>query len=116
LGRWWPHLLESAAEWLDNTPWSLQGAEPWPAAAQALPPGLEAVAIALGLLAPCLLALSVALAVGGVAALMGLGFPLQLTFSAAAGLIGTIILRRMKTVGAAFGLFGLAGLSGSVGS
>ncbi|MCV2369706.1 VanZ family protein [Roseateles oligotrophus] len=61
LGRWLPHLQETAVELLDNTPWALQWADDWLDAARALPPGLEAIAIALGLLAPCLLALSVAL-------------------------------------------------------
>lgn len=45
-----------------------------------------------------MLVLSIALAVGGAAALLGLGFALQLTLSAAAGFIGIIILRRMKSV------------------
>ncbi len=43
-----------------------------------------------------MLVLSIALAVGGVAALLGLGEPLQLTLSAAAGITGIIFLRRAK--------------------
>lgn len=43
-----------------------------------------------------MLVLSLALAVGGVAALLGLGEPLQLTLSALAGIAGIVILRRWK--------------------
>lgn len=60
LGRWLPHLQETAVEMLDNTPWALQWGDDWVDATRALPPGLEAIAIALGLLAPSLLALAVA--------------------------------------------------------
>lgn len=60
LGRWLPHLQETAFELLDNTPWALDLSADWSDVALALPPGLEAMTIALGLLAPSLLALSVA--------------------------------------------------------
>ena len=43
-----------------------------------------------------MLVLSIALAVGGVAALLGLDEPLQLTLSALAGIIGILLLRRWK--------------------
>lgn len=43
-----------------------------------------------------MLVLSVALAMGGVAALLGLGETVQLTLSALAGIIGIFILRRWK--------------------
>lgn len=46
-----------------------------------------------------MLVLSIALAVGGAAALLGLNLPLQLTLSGAAGFIGIMLLRRMKSVG-----------------
>ncbi|WIT12824.1 VanZ family protein [Paucibacter sediminis] len=58
LGQWLPRLRELSESALDGTPWAItveQAAQPLP-----LPPGLEAIAIALGLLGPCLLALSVA--------------------------------------------------------
>ncbi len=44
-----------------------------------------------------MLMLAVALAIGGVAALLGLGQPMQITLTALAGIIGTVILRRMKS-------------------
>lgn len=57
LGQLLPRLRVLAAEALEDTPWA------WPPnddlLAPALPPGLEAIAVALGLLAPCMLALSV---------------------------------------------------------
>jgi len=43
-----------------------------------------------------MLVLGAALGVGGVAALLGLSLPLQLTFSAVTGIVGTVILRRAK--------------------
>ena len=43
-----------------------------------------------------LLVLSIALAVGGVVALLGLGLPAQLVFAAMTGITGIIILRRWK--------------------
>ncbi len=43
-----------------------------------------------------LLVLSIALAVGGAVALLGLGLPAQLVFAAMTGIIGIIILRRWK--------------------
>lgn len=43
-----------------------------------------------------MLVLSIALAVGGGAAFFNLGVPLQLMFSAAAGIVGIILLRRAK--------------------
>ena len=48
-----------------------------------------------------MLVLSVALAVGGIAALLGLVLPLQLTFAALAGIAGTLLLRRFKNRGSA---------------
>ena len=60
VGQWLPRLQTLARDALEGTPWTLQwvdGLEPLP---RALPPGLEVIAIALGLLAPVLLALSVA--------------------------------------------------------
>jgi len=45
-----------------------------------------------------MLVLGIALGVGGVVALLGLGLPLQLTLSAATGIVGTVILRRTKFV------------------
>ncbi|MCV2360124.1 MULTISPECIES: VanZ family protein [Roseateles] len=60
LGRWLPHLQDTAVDLLENTPWALQWSDEWVDAARALPPGLEAIVIALGLLAPALLVLSVA--------------------------------------------------------
>lgn len=41
--------------------------------------------------------LAVAVAIGGVAALLGIGLPLQITLAALAGIIGTVALRRMKS-------------------
>lgn len=58
LGQLLPRLRELAETALEDTPWQLP---PLDAATDLpLPPGLEAIAIALGLLAPCLLALSIA--------------------------------------------------------
>jgi membrane protein implicated in regulation of membrane protease activity len=45
-----------------------------------------------------MLVIGVALAIGGLAALAGLSLTLQLTFSAVAGIIGTVILHRRKSV------------------
>lgn len=45
-----------------------------------------------------MLVLAIALGVGGVAALLGLSLPLQLTLSAVTGFVGTVILRRAKFV------------------
>lgn len=45
-----------------------------------------------------MLVLALALAIGGVAALLGLELSAQITLAALAGIIGTIILRRMKSV------------------
>ncbi len=58
LGQLFPRLREWAAQVLQDTPWELVPKEL--ADELPLPPGLEAIAIAMGLLAPCLLALSVA--------------------------------------------------------
>lgn len=44
-----------------------------------------------------MLVLSVALAIGGTAALLGLGMPLQLTLSAATGITGIFLIRRAKS-------------------
>ena len=43
-----------------------------------------------------MLMLAVAVAIGGVAALLGLDIPVQITLTALAGIIGTFILRRVK--------------------
>ncbi len=43
-----------------------------------------------------LLILSIALAVGGIAALLGFGMPAQLAWAALAGIAGIIVLRRWK--------------------
>ncbi|MBT9490979.1 MAG: VanZ family protein [Paucibacter sp.] len=75
LGRWLPHLQETAVELLEDTPWAMQWGDAWVDSALALPPGVEAIAIALGLLAPSLLALSVAKS-GKRRALLVLGFAL----------------------------------------
>ncbi|WP_343642276.1 VanZ family protein [Roseateles sp.] len=58
LGQLFPRLREWAETLLENTPWELAPQELLDDLP--LPPGLEAIAIAMGLLAPCLLALSVA--------------------------------------------------------
>lgn len=59
LGQWLPRLQTQAIDLLEGTPWALQWGEPFDDRLP-LPPGLEVIAIALGLLAPTLLALSVA--------------------------------------------------------
>lgn len=43
-----------------------------------------------------LLVLSIAMAVGGVAALLGLGVPAQLVLGALAGVVGIVVMRRWK--------------------
>ena len=43
-----------------------------------------------------LLVLGIALGIGGAAALFGLSMPLQYTLSAVAGIVGTVILRRVR--------------------
>ncbi|WP_239796249.1 NfeD family protein [Candidatus Nitrotoga arctica] len=43
-----------------------------------------------------MLIVSIALGLAGIAALLGLNLPLQITLSAMASIIGTVILRRMK--------------------
>ncbi|MBV8604124.1 MAG: VanZ family protein [Pelomonas sp.] len=59
VGQWLPRLEALAFDALDGTPWAL--ADPFDQAPPlALPPGLEAIATALGLLAPALLALAIA--------------------------------------------------------
>lgn len=62
LGQWLPSLRAMLGELLADTPWALyaDGDPALAGATAALPAGLEAIAVALGLLAPCLLALSVA--------------------------------------------------------
>jgi len=63
LGQWLPHLQALAINALEGTPWALQWANTAGRAdelGRALPPGLAVIAIALGLLAPCLLALAIA--------------------------------------------------------
>ncbi len=44
-----------------------------------------------------MLMLAVAVAIGGIAALLGIGLPIQITLTALAGIIGTVVLRRMKS-------------------
>lgn len=44
-----------------------------------------------------MLMLAIAVAIGGVAALLGIGLSMQITLTALAGIIGTVILRRMKS-------------------
>ncbi|UXH77948.1 VanZ family protein [Roseateles amylovorans] len=58
LGQLLPRLRELAGAMLENTPWQMTADEV--PLDLPLPPGLEAIAIAMGVLAPCLLALSVA--------------------------------------------------------
>src|SRR6218665_4021652 len=60
VGQWLPRLRAAAVDALDGTPWPLQGLDESELLQRALPPGLEVIAIALGLLAPVLLALAVA--------------------------------------------------------
>ncbi len=60
LGQWLPRLRELSAQALDGTPWALQDTDFANLVELPLPPGQEAIAIALGLLGPVLLALSVA--------------------------------------------------------
>jgi VanZ family protein len=60
LGQWLPWWRDTLVDALDGTPWALQWGDEALDAARALPPGLEALAIAFGLLAPVLLALSAA--------------------------------------------------------
>ncbi len=59
LGQWLPHLQATAQDLLAGTPWALQWAESVTDEIRTLPPGLEAITIALGVLAPSLLVLSV---------------------------------------------------------
>lgn len=59
LGQWLPHLQATAQELLAGTPWALQWSENLVDETRALPPGVEAITIALGLLAPALLVLAV---------------------------------------------------------
>jgi membrane protein implicated in regulation of membrane protease activity len=44
-----------------------------------------------------LLVLGVAMGVGGIAALLGLALPLQFTLAAVAGIVGTVLLRHIKS-------------------
>lgn len=60
LGQLLPWLREVLVDALDGTPWALQWGDEALDAAALMPPGLEALCIALGLLAPLLLALAVA--------------------------------------------------------
>ena len=59
LGQWLPHLQSLAVDALQGTPWDLQWDDDAQDLVRTLPPGLEAIATAMGLLAPSLLALSV---------------------------------------------------------
>lgn len=45
-----------------------------------------------------MLIVSIALGLAGIAALLGLNLPLQITLSAVASILGTVILRRMKGI------------------
>ena len=75
LGQWLPHLQTTAQDLLAGTPWALQWSENLVDETRALPPGLEAITIALGVLAPALLVLAVsrwALAAGGLGLRCGL--------------------------------------------
>jgi len=59
LGQWLPRLRGVVETLLQDTPWAWDAFEPdW--TQSPLPPGLELMGVALGLLAPCLLALSIA--------------------------------------------------------
>jgi len=60
VGQWLPRLQELALDALEGTPWTLLWVDDPEALQRPLPPGLEVIAIMLGLLAPVLLALSVA--------------------------------------------------------
>jgi VanZ family protein len=60
LGQWLPSLRATLGELLEDTPWALYAPDVDYSVAPSLPAGLEALSIALGLLAPCLLVLSVA--------------------------------------------------------
>ncbi len=60
LGQWLPWWRELLTDALDGTPWALQFGDEALDAVGAMPPGLEALTIALGLLAPVLLAFAVA--------------------------------------------------------
>jgi membrane protein implicated in regulation of membrane protease activity len=58
--------------------------------------GLMALEMATGTF--YMLMLGVAMGIGGVAALLGLSLPLQITLAALAGVIGTMILRRTRSM------------------
>jgi VanZ family protein len=60
LGQFLPRLQDMVASVLEGSPWDMKWQLAESALQRALPPGLEGLTIALGLLAPCLLALSVA--------------------------------------------------------
>ncbi|MFY7864334.1 VanZ family protein [Roseateles sp.] len=60
LGQWLPHLQLALQDLLAGTPWAMQWAESLVDETRTLPPGVEAITIALGVLSPALLALSVA--------------------------------------------------------
>lgn len=135
LGQWLPHLQALVAEALDGTPWAPRFAVDSNELVRALSPGLEAIAIALGLLAPALLALSVSrsglrrlILVGGALALGVLGTALStvlnfgpqhawawLTVATAPGLIMGTLLAGLacllpRRVCAALGLVALSAL------
>ncbi len=59
LGQVLPRVSEAVADAVTGTPWALQW-EQRPPLTLALPPGVETLAVALGLLTPCLLALAIA--------------------------------------------------------
>lgn len=87
LGQWLPWWRETLLDALDGTPWALN----WGDAVivqHDLPPGLEALSIALGLLAPMLLALAVARP--GLRRLVPVGVMLLL------GLLGTALSTAMN--------------------
>jgi len=60
LGRWLPHLQQMVIDALEGTQWASTWFDPDEPVLRALPPGFEALAIALGLLGPVLLMLAVA--------------------------------------------------------
>jgi VanZ family protein len=57
LGQWLPHLEDLALDALEGTPWLLSWFDADEPVLRALPPGFEALATALGLLGPALLAM-----------------------------------------------------------
>jgi len=135
LGQWLPHLQAALVDVLAGTPWALQWGDEASEPARALPPGLEAIATGLGLLAPTLVGLSVArpgkrrlalavgmLLVGGLATAVstGLNFGPQhawtwLTLASGPGLAAGVLLGALacllpRRICAALGLIVLSSL------